>query len=48
VTTLVWSIFSHARLRVRWAPGIPHTLCLRVPAQSSDATRREIEDLCLE
>src|SRR3979490_732572 len=35
VTTLVWFIFSHARLRVRWAPGIPHTLCLRVPAQSS-------------
>src|SRR6202790_3613927 len=27
VTTLVWFLFSHARLRVHWAPGIPHALC---------------------
>jgi hypothetical protein len=26
VTTLVWFIFSHARLRVHRAPGIPHAL----------------------
>jgi hypothetical protein len=26
VTTLVCFIISHARLRVRWAPGIPHAL----------------------
>jgi hypothetical protein len=28
VTTLVWFVFyPHARLRVHWAPGIPHALC---------------------
>src|ERR1700716_4252679 len=26
VTTLVWLLFFHARLRVHWAPGIPHAL----------------------
>src|SRR6266436_6151330 len=26
VITLVWFLFFHTRLRVQWAPGIPHAL----------------------
>jgi hypothetical protein len=29
VTTLVCFFHLHARLRVHWAPGIPHALCFQ-------------------
>src|ERR1700692_331795 len=41
VTTLVCFLpFLHARLRVHWAPGIPHALFGRKVLQASGASRR--------
>ena len=41
-------IFSHARLRVHWAPGIPHALIFGADGSCihSGAWRREIAGLC--
>jgi hypothetical protein len=46
VTTLVCFLFSHARLRVHWAPGIPHALLGEECMQDSGVSRRENADLC--
>ena len=47
VTTLVCFFILHARLRVHWAPGIPHALWVQELFYSSDASRREIADVRL-
>ena len=44
VTTLVWFIFFHARLRVHCAPGIPHALIWAKDMHNSGASRRGIAE----
>jgi hypothetical protein len=46
VTMLVWFIFSHARLRVQRAPGIPHALTFQGERfmHNSGASRRGIAE----
>jgi hypothetical protein len=41
--------YARTRLRVHWAPGIPHALCFRGGdfLQTSGATRRENAKVCL-
>jgi hypothetical protein len=49
VTTLVWLLFFHARLRVHWAPGIPHALFrAELHARPGRNPPRECEGVCLE
>src|ERR1700681_4225498 len=48
VTTLVCLLhISHARLRVHWAPGIPHALTGEGSMHDSDASRRGNVESCL-
>jgi hypothetical protein len=48
VTTLVWFYFSHARLRVHWAPGIPHALRGGWFLHDSGGSRRGNVEFCLQ
>jgi hypothetical protein len=48
VTNSCGLFFSHARLRVHWAPGIPHALCrARDSCTTRAKTRRGIVEVCL-
>src|SRR5258705_11192879 len=51
VTMLVCFVSHlHARLRVHWAPGIPHALCFQGASfmHTSGASRRGNADLCFD